>query len=446
MFSKKDLRKLIIPLIIEQFLAITIGMADTVMVASCSEATVSGVALVNTINVLLTNIFSALATGGAIVCSRYLGCDEKENAIEAAKQLVVSVGLLSLGIAVVCAVWSKPILGFVYHDIEAPVMESAVIYFFFTALSYPFLGLYNAGAALFRAMGNSRVSMIISAVMNFINIAGNALLIFVFKMGAAGAALATLASSIVGAVFVLVLLRRPSDSVYISSYLSIRLKPSMIRSILSIGIPNGLENGMFQLGKIIVQGMIVSYGTAAIAANAVCTSIAGFPLVPGFAIGLAMLTVVGQCAGAKEYEQAKHYMWRLTGLTYVFMLVLNILIAVFRDPIIGFFNLSPEAVQISSDMMFWHSIFCALLWPLAFTLPNALRAAADARFTMIVSIISMWICRIGMSYVFGTMMGMGVLGTWFAMFLDWVARIILFLWRLRSDKWFYGRKKAVSVS
>ena len=254
-------------------------------------------------------------------------------------------------------------------------------------------------------------------------------------MGAAGAALATLISRIVGAIFILILLHRSNNVIHIDSYLHLNFHPGMIKNILAIGIPNGLENGMFQLGKIIVQGMIASYGTAAIAANAVCNSIAGFPIIPGTAIGLAMITVVGQCVGARQYDQAKSYIYRLTGLAYVFMLVLNILIAVFCRPIIGCFSLSQEAAQTAEQMMLWHSLFCAIFWPAAFTMPNGLRAANDVRFTMIVSVVSMWLCRICLSYVFGTMMGLGALGTWFAMFADWIFRIFFFAYRLHSNKW-----------
>lgn len=437
MFSKKDLQQLIVPLIIEQFLAITIGMADTVMVASCGEAAVSGISLVDSINILLINIFSALATGGAIISSQYIGREEPHHACEAAKQLVLSVFILSMLIGGICVFGGPQILNFIYKGTEASVMDNAKIYFLLTALSYPFIALYNAGAALFRAMGNSRISMIISIFMNFINVGGNALFIFRFRMGAAGAALATLISRIIGAIFILALLHRSTNIIHVDSYLKLEFKPKMIKNILAIGIPNGLENGMFQLGKIIVQGMLVSYGTAAVAANAVATSIAGFPIIPGTAIGLAMITVVGQCVGAQKYEEAKKYMFKLTALSYGFMLILNILIAVFRVPIVGLFNLSLETASSAEQMMLWHSVFCAILWPAAFTMPNGLRAANDVKFTMTVSIISMWVCRICMSYVFGTVLGMGVLGTWFAMFLDWVVRIIFFAVRLRSDKWLH---------
>lgn len=445
MFSKKDLQRLIVPLIIEQFLAITIGMADTVMVASCGETVVSGVSLVDAINILLINIFAALATGGAIISSQYIGREEPHKACEAAKQLILSVFFLSMVIGGICVFGGPQILSMVYHGVEDSVMESAEIYFFLTALSYPFIALYNAGAALYRAMGNAKISLVISIAMNFINIAGNALFIFGFQMGAAGAALATLISRIVGAVFVLVLLRRPAV-IYIDSYLHLEFHPQMIKNILAIGIPNGLENGMFQLGKIIVQGMIASYGTAAIAANAVCGSIAGFAIIPGSAIGLAMVTVVGQCVGARRYDEAKSYTLKLTGLAYVFMLFMNLLIALLCSPIVGFFNLSEEAVVISEQMILWHSLFCALLWPAAFTMPNGLRAANDVKFTMIVSVLSMWICRICMSYVFGTMLHMGVLGTWFAMFLDWAVRIVFFAARLRTDKWLPAEEAAAPAS
>lgn len=434
MFSRKDLQRLIIPLIVEQFLSITIGMADTVMVSVCGEAAVSGVSLVDAINILMINIFSALATGGAIVSSQYIGREDLGKACEAAKRWCCCLCPVHRHRSHLC-LWRPAGSGTALPRHRGRRYGQRGILLFPDRLSYPFIALYNAGAALFRAMGNSKVSMTISIVMNCINIGGQCAVHLRLRYGRGGAALATLISRIVGAVFILVLLRRSTDIIHIDSYLRLGLHPGMIKNILEIGIPNGLENGMFQLGKIIVQGMIASYGTAAIAANAVCNSIAGFPIIPGSAIGLALITVVGQCVGAQRYEEAKQYIHKLTGLAYLFMFFFNALIAIFCSQIVGFFSLSAEATDTAVLIMLWHSLFCAVFWPAAFTMPNGLRAANDVRFTMTVSILSMWICRICMSYILGTVLGMGALGTWFAMFLDWIVRIVFFAVRLHSNKW-----------
>ena len=440
MFTRKDIVRLMVPLVIEQVLAVAIGMADTMMVSSCGEAAVSGVSLVDSINVLLINIFSALATGGSIICAQYIGRDDHANANASAKQLIVATFLISAAIMIICLFGNAPILSVVFPNTEKSVMNNCITYFFWSAISYPFLGVYNAGAALFRSMGNSRITMIISLAMNLLNICGNAILIFGCGMGVAGAAIATLASRIFGAVIILYLLRWRSHGITLDSLLHWRLDFKMIRTILKIGIPNGLENGMFQIGKILVQGLVASFGTVAIAANAVGNSIASMATIPGAAVGLGMITIVGQCIGAKRYDEAKRYMFRLTGLAYVLMIFVNIILFLLLNPLIGLFNLSAVTASITSVLLIYHGIMSSILWPMAFTLPNGLRAANDVKYTMLVSVISMWACRIGLSYILASFLNLGVLGVWIAMTIDWAVRIIFFLGRVISGKW---KKKEV---
>ena len=435
MFTKNDIRKLIVPLIIEQFLAVAIGMADTVMVASCGEAAVSGISLVDTINILLINLFSALATGGAIVASQYLGREDHENANQAAKQLIFITFLFAFFLMVVALVFKKPILHLIFGSTEKTVMENCYIYFFWSAISYPFLGLYNAGAALFRSMGNSKVSMVISTIMNLVNIVGNAILIFAFNMGVAGAAIATLFSRILGAVVILGLLKYQDHVIHIDSYLKIKLKASMIKSILKVGVPNGLENSMFQLGKILVQGFVASCGTVAIAANAVANSVAAFAIIPGSAIGLGLITIVGQCIGANRPDEARKYTKQLLKLSYICMFITNVIIFVLLKPIVLVYNLSADTSSLAMTLIAYHCVTSALMWPAAFVLPQGLRAANDVKFTMISSIFSMWTFRIGFCYVIGYLMNIGVLGVWIAMTIDWGFRIIMFVARFKGDKW-----------
>ena len=435
MFSKKQLARLIWPLIVEQFLAVAIGMADTVMVTSCGEAAVAGVSLVDSINVLLINIFSALATGGAILASQYIGRQDHEQANKAAKQLVLVTAGISLLVMGLCLIANHGILHLVFGEAEADVMSNSETYFFWSALSYPFLAMYNAGAALFRAMGNSRVSMLTSLLMNLLNIGGNALLIYGVKMGVAGAAIASLVSRFVGAVIMLALLRFRHQLIRLDSLIHLGFHPHMIKQILGVGIPNGLENGMFQIGKILVQRLITALGTVSISANAVANTVAALPQIPGAAIGLAMITVVGQCIGAGEQEQAKSYTLRLTGLAYASMSVLCILEVIFVAPIVGCFNLLPETASLARQLLIYHGVTCLLMWPASFVLPNGLRAAGDVRFTMLVSVLSMWIFRIGFSYLLVDYLQMGVLGVWVAMTIDWLVRLIVFAVRLFTGGW-----------
>ncbi len=438
-FDRKYLAKLLIPLIIEQVLAVTIGMADTVMIASCGEAAVSGISLVDSINILLINIFSALATGGAVVVSQYIGSRDNRAACRAAKQLVLFSGIVAAALGAVALITNRHLLGLVFGHIETEVMDNAVIYFTLSAISYPFLAIYNAGAALFRSMGNSKVPMYVSGLMNIINVGLNAVTIYGLHMGTAGAGTATLIARVTGAVIVFVLLLKPEFEVHFIEIKNWKPEFGIIKSIMRIGVPNGFENGLFQLGKILVQSLVATFGTAAITANAVAGSIAGLDIIPGSAIGLALVTVVGQCIGAGDKKAAKKYTKILTGLAIGSMAVVSI-IMIFAIPlIVKIYNLSPETSALTEQVIIAHNLMCIFFWPIAFTLPNALRAAGDAKFTMTVSIITVWTCRIGLSYLFAYAFDMGLMGVWVAMFCDWIVRGAAFIIRFCGKKWLEKR-------
>ncbi|HIQ59230.1 MAG TPA: MATE family efflux transporter [Candidatus Merdivicinus intestinavium] len=437
LFTRQALIRLIIPLVIEQFLLMTVGMADTVMVTSSGEAAVSGVSLVDNINTLLIQIFAALSTGGTVIVSQYLGNQDLSSARKAAKQLLYTVAAVSTALMVLALVFRQHILSLVFGSIEQDVMHSALDYFLSTAVAYPFMAVYNAGSALFRAMGNSKVSMFNSLIVNIVNITVNAILIYGFGMGALGAGIGTLVSRIVAAVVILILLQRRQNILRIPGLFKPELHAGMVKRILTLGIPNGLENGLFQAGKLIVLSLITSFGTNAVAANAIANSISGVINVPGQAIGLAMITVVGQCMGAGETDQAVSYTKKLMIVTYVTLGVMCLVLIPIADPLVGLFNLEPQSAEMAAEVLRWWSIFTMLFWPLAFTLPNSLRAAGDVVFTMTVSLLSMFIFRIGFSYLLGADWGLGMhlLGVWIAMFIDWIARDIAFVIRFWRGKW-----------
>ena len=434
-FTREDLKKLIIPLIIEQMLALSIGLFDTLMVSSCGEASVSGVSLVDSISVLLIQILSALATGGAVVCSQYLGKKMPEKAKLSAGQLMF-IMLTSSGTVMILVLFlHRFLLRTIFGQIEADVMDAAQIYFLISAISYPFLGVYNAGAALFRSIGNSKISMYTSLVMNVINIGGNAILIYGAGIGVMGAALATLIARMVSALVMVVLLSKKDNPLCIATPGCMRPQKDVIGKILKIGIPSGIENGMFQIGKLLVSSLTATFGTAAIAANAVANSIAGFANIPGIAIGLAMVTVIGRCIGAGEKEQAKWYSRKLLGLAYGGMCLTDITLLILVRPLVGCFSLSGEAFAITVQLLQTFSI-CAML---SFALPNVLRAAGDAKYTMEVSVFSMWVFRVASSYFFAGTLKMGVLGVWIGMYVDWVFRSLLFVIRYKRGKWLNKR-------
>ena len=436
LFTRQALVALLLPLIAEQALSVTIGLADTLMVSSVGEAAVSGVSLVDSFNTLMIQVMSALATGGAVVTSQYIGHREPKNAKAAAAQILFVLASFSLVVAAVVVVGRHAILRGIFGSIDADVMRYAETYFLLSALSYPFIGLYNAGAALFRAQGNSRISMLSSLVMNVINIGGNAVLIYGFGMGVLGAALASLVSRAVSCLVVLWLLQRPACPLRVDGLRALAPDGGLIRRILRVGIPAGIENGMFQIGKLSVSSLTSTLGTAAIAANAVANTASTFLNIPANAVGMAALTVVGQCLGAGEKEQAVYYSRRLLLTAYCGAWVMNLSAFLFANRfVISLFNLSPEAQTMALQVMVWFNFVSLFFWPSSFTLPNILRAAGDARFTMAVSILSMWVFRVGFCYVMVLGFHGRLLSIWMGMFLDWVFRSLCFFVRFVRGRW-----------
>ena len=446
-FSGRDLFKIIFPLILQQILSITIGTADSMMVSHAGEAAVSGVSLVNTLDTLLVLIFTSLVGGGSVVVSQALGRKDYEGARSATKQLLYTTTAISTVLTVTVLIFRRPLLSLLFGAVEADVMQSAMGYFFFVALSFPLLAIESANAAAFRAMGNSMVSLMVSLMMNLINVGGNALLILVFEWGAVGAAVSTLAARLLGALVLTVLLHNRKNPVYLERLFHFKPDFRVIRAILHIGVPNGIENGMFQFGKLLTQTLISTMPTAAIAANAVANTLANIQYMTGAAFSSTMVTVVGRCIGAQEKQQAKRYSRLLTLLEYLALGLMALVTVIFARPLIAVYDISPDSAALAYRLIIYHSICAVLVWPIAFTLPSAFRASGDVRFPLIVSMISMWSCRVALSYFFAPEsftvlglltlpgLGLGVMGVWIAMTIDWLIRTILFLYRYFSEKW-----------
>ena len=440
LFDNKALVALIVPLVIEQLLAVLVGMADSIMIASVGEAAVSGVSLVDQVMVLLIQAFAALATGGAVVTGQYLGQKNKKEACKAATQLVWFITICAIVITFLVYVGKDFILHGIFGKIEPDVMNHANIYLLIVAASIPFMAMYNGGAAVFRAMGNSKISMKVSIIMNVINVGGNAILIYGFHRGTEGVAIPTLVSRMVAAVIIITLLCNEQHPVHMERTLRYRVHWGLVKKILSVGVPNGLENSMFQLGKILVLSLVSSFGTYAIAANAVGNVVASFQILPGMAISLAVTTVIARCVGAGDYEQAKYYNKKLLKITYACMAVTVFFIFLILPIIINAYHLSDITAQATKELIYFHGICAVLIWPVAFTLPATFRASGDAKACMYISIFSMWIFRIAFSYVLGKYMGLGVFGVWVAMIIDWIFRSIFFIIRYVKGSW---RKNAL---
>ena len=433
-FSGRDLRRLIIPLVIEQLLAITVGLLDSVMVSQVGEAAISAVSLVDTVNVLLVNTFAALATGGAAIAGQYLGRQERDKAGHAGEQLLLFMAEASLLITLLFYLARGFVLNVVFGQVEPDVAAYANTYYLIVESSTPFLAVYSAGAALFRVMGNSKISMWVSLGMNIINAVGNALLIFGLHMGVEGVAIPTLVSRIFAAAAMVLLLRRPGLPLQVER-LALRHDRYIVKNILRFGVTNGLESSMFQLGKILLLSTVSVLGTAAVAANAIGNTLCTFQCVAGNALGLGIVTVVSQCVGAGDYGKARLYARKLLKTAYLAMDISIVLVYLALPMVLRLYNVSPEAETWARQVIWMHGFVGMLIWPLSFTLPQALRAAGDTRFTMVVSSVSMWTMRVGFGVLLGRVLGFGVVGIWMAMFADWLLRIAFFLPRFHGHKW-----------
>lgn len=447
LFSRKDLKRLIFPLVLEQFLAMTIGACDTVMVSSVGEAGVSGVSLIDQLAQLFIQLFAAFATGGAVVSSQYLGHKSDESARMAARQLLNISAFVAFVIIALCLPLRHFILNLIYGKIDEVVMQNALVYFVWVLLSFPFLAIYNSCAALFRSMGNSKVSLKVSLMMNLTNILGNAVLIYGAKIGVAGAGIATLVSRIVAASVMVFLLSKKSarqnNRIYFEKLWKIEIRFEMIKKILQVAVPSGIENSVFHIGKILVYSFMSGFGLAAIAANAITNTIASFSNIPAQAIGLGSVTVVGQCIGAGEKEQAKSYGRRLMKDAYVGMFCVATLLFVLAPFLVLAFNLSEEARILATGVIRTCMVANIFFWPMSFTMPNILRAAGDAKYTMIVSNISMWLFRVLSSFLiskyilhrFPENTHLALYGIWVGMYIDWIFRGLCFGLRFKRNKW-----------
>lgn len=459
LFSRKEINRIVWPILLQNLLGIAIGMVDSMMVSNKGEAAFAGVSLVSSLDTVLITLFSALTAGGSVVLAQAMGRKDRDYACNAAKQMLYITTLTATAISAAVLLLRTPILHLLFGEAEAGVMQNALAYFTFIAISFPFLAIeYSVGATL-SAQGDSVTSLKVSMVMNVLNIGGNALLIYVADLGAAGAAIATLISRVAGAAIKLIIIHKSSLYIHVRRLLHYRPDGAVIKAILRIGVPNGIENTMFQFGRLMTSSLVSSLGTVAIAANAAALSLANLQYNAGGAIQGAMVAVVGRCVGAEKEAQTKHYTWYLLGLGYAIVGSAAVALCVLSTPLLGLYGLSGGTSALARQLLLYHGIFSVFLWPVGFCLPNAFRAAGDVRFTMVISTFSMWLFRVALGYVlalerisvFGLFhipgLGMGLAGVWVAMTVDWVFRSVLFFHRLVRGSWLgvFKRKSAETV-
>ena len=435
MFSDRALCALLIPIIVEQFLNALMGMADTMMISNLGSTAISAVSLTDSINTLMIQVFAALAAGGTVICSQYLGQGSTEKSIRAAKQLLLITLVISGAITGLCLTFRVPLLHLIFGQVPEDVMEASLIYFAITASSYPFFALFQGGSAIYRSCGNSRLSMEISITTNLLNIAGNALLIFVIPMGVAGAALSTLISRMIGAFWILACLHRQKQTIVVRNYLQVRPEPDMVKRIMWLSIPAGIENGMFQFGKLAIQSSVSTLGTTAIAAQAMTAIMENVNGIAGCGVGIGMMTVVGQCIGAGHKDQAVYYIKKLTVWAEIVVLSSCILTYMMSGPVVRIAGMEPEAAALCLKMVLIITIVKPLLWVGSFIPAYGFRAAGDVKFTMITSSMTMWLCRVAGAVFMIRVLHLGILSVWLGMFMDWGVRAIIYQIRFRKGNW-----------
>ena len=428
---------LLIPVVLEQLLNSIMGTADTMMVSNVGSAAISAVSLVDSINVLVIQAFSALAAGGAIVCAQYIGQKNKEKANESARQVLFIITAISVAVSLICLVFQKPLLRLIFGSVEPAVMRASETYFFYTALSFPFIAAYDSAASIFRAQDNTKGPMIISMISNVMNIAGNAVMIWVFHMGVAGAALSTLISRIFCAVVVIIQLRKEKEGqeIVVRDYFEIRPDWSMIRRILGLGIPSGIENSMFQLGKLAIQSTVSTLGTTAIAAQAMTNILENLNGIAAIGVGVGLMTIVGQCLGAGRQDEAVYYIKKLCVIAEVIIIISCLGVFALTKPITILGGMEKVSADMCFHMVMWITIVKPIAWTMAFIPGYGLRAAGDVKFSMITSCCTMWACRFCLCVFLIRKLGFGPMGVWIGMFADWTVRSIIFTWRFHSRKW-----------
>jgi len=435
MFSNRDLKNMIVPLFFEQLLVMLVGIMDTFIVSYVGEAAVSGVSLVNSFNTIFIYLFTALASGGAVVISQYIGNKDQKNSVRSSSQLLMFSTLLSIVLTCIVLMFHQAILSALFGKVEIDVMNACITYIVISALSYPFIAIYNAGASLFRSMGKTKTTMYVSLASNIINVIGNCIGVFVLHAGVAGVAIPSLIARAFSAIVITKLCFQQNQMTYYTKKDLFAFDTDILRRVLSIAVPNGIENGIFQFVKVALSSVVALFGTYQIAANGVAQSIWSLAALMGVTLGPVYITVIGQCMGSGNQEQAKYYFKKLNKLAIVLSIVWNLIVLALTPVFMHFYQLSSETLQLIFYLVVIHGVFNAIVYPISGPLSNGLRAAGDVKFTMIVSIASTLLARFVFSIIFAIYLNMGVIGIAFAMCLDWTIRAVIFYCRYRSLKW-----------
>lgn len=435
LFTNKDLKRLIVPLFLEQFLAILVGLADTFVISFVGEAAVSGVSLVNSFNTIFIYLFTALATGGAVIVSQYIGGKKEEMAGESASQLLMISTLFSIVMTIAVLFFGDSFMGLLFGRVEREVMDACLVYLRISAFSYPALAVYNAGAALYRSIGKTSITMYIAVVSNIINVIGNIVCVFVFHMGVAGVAYPSFVARVFSAVAVTMFCLGKENGVYYRRRWVFHWNLGLLKRILGIAVPNGVEQGIFQFVKVALSSVVALFGTYQIAANGIAQSIWSLAALVCVTMGPVFITVIGQCMGSGDAGQAEYYFRKLLKITLLISVVWNVVIFALTPVAMQFYDVAWETKRLTIVLVLIHNIFNCIAFPFADPLGKGLRAAGDVRFTTVVSIATTMGARLLFSILFGIVLHMGVIGIASAMCLDWCIRAVIFYIRFKEGKW-----------
>ncbi len=466
LFTGKQLFWLIVPIVIEQIFSTSLGFFDSILVSNIHAAEAvrsnasNAVGNVDYINNLIIQLFSAFATGGSIVTSQALGAGDNDLANKLAKQLLMLVICVALGVAGLCLLLNRPIIRLFYGHVDPTTFGYQQTYFYVTALSFPFIGLFNACAALLRAQRKSLVTMTSAAISCGVNVALDALFMYVLNLGVLGAGLATLFCRAVPALFMLTLLGREGNLVRVRLWGPFRFDGAMLRRILRIAIPSGVESALFQLGKLMtntfVNAGVYATGAKSLTAlneagetisvniqangNAIANQINNFASVVGGGVGTSCLTVIGQSVGSGDLGQVKHYMRRMFLISYLANGLCVGLILSLVPVISQLYGYTAEAKAIGQSCLYLCLMFQFFTYPLSFTTPGILKATSDVKYVMYCAVFSMFVMRVGLAFLLTTdripgLPQLGAMGYWIGMCSDWVLRSVLFLSRLLSGRW-----------
>lgn len=435
MFSNKDIKDMIVPLFLEQLLLMLVGIVDTFNIAYCGEAAVSGVSLVNQLSTIFIMLFTALASGGAIVVSQYIGSGDQEKTLRSSSQLLMFSTVFALVVSLLVFIFHKQILVFFFGKVSEDVMEACVTYMKISIYSYIFLAIYNSGAALYRCMAKTNVTMYVSIVANVLNVIGNCIGIYVLHAGVAGVAWPTFISRFFSAVVITILCFKKSNTARYTMKDTCMMDYTILKKICAIALPNGIENGIFQFVKVALSSIVAMFGTYQIAANGIAQSIWSLAALMSTALGPVFITIIGQCCGANDLRQTEYYFKKLIRISLILSIAWNGIILAGTPFFMKFYQIAPETRNLVVQLVIIHNIFNGFALPLASPLGSGLRATGDVKFTMAISIVTTVCVRFVFSYVFALVFNMGVIGIAYAMCMDWVFKGFVYLYRFRSGKW-----------